>query len=99
MEQVSYLLAFLVNRWSSSFAGIAIASTMVWYLGPLIPGFRQPLTRALLILAVVMVWAVVNSIVTWRRRRRERALAAGVTGGATDGRDSKADAAEEVSLL
>ena len=99
MEQVSYLLAFLVNRWSSSFAGIAIASTMVWYLGPLIPGFRQPLTRALLILAVVMVWAVVNSIVTWRRRRRERALAAGVTGGATDGRDPKADAAEEVSLL
>ncbi|GGF34615.1 type VI secretion protein IcmF [Aliidongia dinghuensis] len=103
MQNVSSLLAYLITRWTTSFAGIAIACMLVWYLGPLVPGFGQPLTRALLILAVVLAWGVVNGAISWFRRRRERRLAAGVTdgvsGGAPDGRDAKADAAEEVARL
>src|SRR5579859_5271328 len=99
MQQVSGLLAYLINRWTTSFAGMAIAGMIVWYLGPLVPGCGLPLTRALLILALVIAWAAVNGIVSWRRCRREQALAAGVTDGALDGRDAKADAAEEVAQL
>jgi type VI secretion system protein ImpL len=99
MQQVSYLVAYFLNRWTTSFAGVAMASLLVWYLGPLVPGFSQPLTRALLILVVVLVWAAVNGVISWRRRRREGALAAGVTEGASGGRDARADAAEEVTQL
>src|SRR5579862_8112494 len=98
MQQISALLAYLINRWTTSFAGMAIACTLVWYLGPLVPGFGQPLTRALLMLAVVLVWAAVNAMVSWRRRHRERALVAGVTEG-EDPRNATADAAEEVAQL
>ena len=98
MQQISALLAYLINRWTTSFAGMAIACTLVWYLGPLVPGFSQPLTRALLMLAVVLVWAAVNAVVSWRRRDRERALVAGVTEG-EDPRNATADAAEEVAQL
>ena len=103
MQRISSLLAFLLNRWMASFAGLAVASMLVWYLGPLVPGFGSPLIRALLILAAVLVWAGVNGVLVWRRSRREAALAAGVTedaGEAPGGaRDAKADSAEEVARL
>jgi type VI secretion system protein ImpL len=99
MQQVSYLLVYLLNRWMTSFAGMAVACMLVWYLGPLVPGFNQPLVRVGLILALVLAWAAINGVISWRRRRRERNLAAGVTGDARDGRDAKADAAEEVAQL
>jgi type VI secretion system protein ImpL len=97
MQQVSNLLAMLLTRWTTSFAGIAIASMIVWYLGPLVPGFEQPLTRVLLILALVVAWGGINGAISWHRRRREHNLAAGVT--AEDGRDVRADAADEVARL
>jgi type VI secretion system protein ImpL len=97
MQPVSDLLARVLNRWTSSFAGIAVASLLVWYLGPLVPGLRGTLPRAALILAVVVIWAGLNAVITWMRRRRESALAVGVT--ESDESDAKADAAEEVSRL
>ncbi|MEA2767426.1 MAG: type secretion system protein ImpL [Acetobacteraceae bacterium] len=99
MQGVSQLAAILLGRWTMSFAGVAIAMMLVWYLGPLVPGGTQPLTRALLILAIVLVWAGVNGVMSWRRRRRERTLAVAVTEGAVQGRDARADAAEEVARL
>ena len=99
MQQVSNLLVYLLGRWMTSFAGMAIACMLVWYLGPLVPGFDRPLVRVLLILALVVVWAGVNGAISWHRRRRERALAAGVTDGAPGNRDTKADAAEDVAQL
>jgi len=99
MQQVSNLLVYLLNRWMASFAGMAVACMLVWYLGPLVPGFDQPLVRVLLILALVVAWAAINGIVSWHRRRRERALASGVTEGTLGARDAKADAAEEVARL
>jgi type VI secretion system protein ImpL len=100
MGNLNPLLAMLVSRWTSSFAGIAIASMLVWYLGPLVPGLRGQLPRALMILALVLVWALVNGVLSWIRRRRDRALAAGVTGTpVAGGRNVRADAAEEVARL
>jgi type VI protein secretion system component VasK len=75
------LLMMFGSRWGVSFAGLAIGSALVWYLGPLIPGLQGPLARALLIAGFVLIWAAVNGVLSWRRRRRDRALAAG---GASD---------------
>jgi type VI secretion system protein ImpL len=107
MLQVEQLLAVLLGRWTMSFAGAGIACMLVWYLGPLVPGGSQPLPRAVLIAAIILVWACVNAVISWYRRRRERALAAGVTDGAvhatTDGKQAgaalRSDAAEEVARL
>ncbi len=79
MSGIENLLAMLLGRWATSFAGLAIASTLVWYLGPLIPGFGGRLSRVLLILVLVMLWGGVNGVLSWRRRRRDRALTAGLT--------------------
>ena len=97
MQQLSTLLATLLNRWTASFAGIAVASLLIWYLGPLVPGFGSPLVRAMLILAAVLLWGAVNGVIGWHRRRRGQDLVAGVTGD--DRRDLKAEAAEEVARL
>jgi type VI secretion system protein ImpL len=103
MQQVQQLLAMLLGRWTMSLAGASIACMLVWYLGPLVPGGSQPLVRAVLIAAIILVWACVNAAISWYRRRREGALAAGVTDGAahatTDGAAPRSDAAEEVARL
>ncbi len=79
MSAIETLLATLLGRWATSFAGLAIAGTLVWYLGPLVPGLGSRLSRVALILLLVMLWAGVNAALSFRRRRRDRALAAGVT--------------------
>src|ERR1700733_2181009 len=112
MQQVSQLLAVLLGRWTMSFAGAGIACMLVWYLGPLVPGGSQPLPRALMILVVILLWAGVNLVLSWHRRRREGALAAAVTEGAASGTaaqgaahgaqaggNARADAADEVARL
>jgi type VI secretion system protein ImpL len=99
------LLMMFGSRWGVSFAGLAIGSALVWYLGPLIPGLQGPLARALLIAGFVLIWAAVNGVLSWRRRRRDRALAAGVVeadpeGPATKGhRASHAETTEEAARL
>jgi type VI secretion system protein ImpL len=103
MLQVQQLFAVLLGRWTMSFAGAGIACMLVWYLGPLVPGGSQPLPRAVLIAAIILVWAGVNAAVSWYRRRRERALAESVTDGAAHeartGAEARSDAAEEVARL
>ncbi len=97
MSGIENLLAMLLGRWSTSFAGLAIASTLVWYLGPLVPGLNGRLARVVLILVLVMLWAGINGVLSWRRRRRDRALTAGLTEEGTSGgrRPSPRDAGEE----
>ncbi|HVJ51857.1 MAG TPA: type VI secretion system membrane subunit TssM [Aliidongia sp.] len=100
MQNVEALIAYFLNRWTTSFAGIGMASLIVWYLGPLVPGFQNPLMRVGLILIFVLVWGAVNGALSWRRRRRENALVDGVAkGDAGPSRDLRADKAEEVGRL
>lgn len=95
MENLQSLAAMLLNRWSMSLAGAAMAATLVWYLGPLVPGLEEELPRALAILVIAVLWLGLNGAVTWRRRRREQALATGVAAESPDGQD----VAEEGVLL
>ena len=105
MSNLDGLLAMLLGRWMTSFAGLAIASALVWYLGPLVPALRDPLARAVLIAVFVLIWAMVNGVLTWRRRQRDRALTAGVMeasaeGPAVDGRqDRRAEITDETAKL
>ncbi|WP_419729097.1 type VI secretion system membrane subunit TssM [Lichenicola sp.] len=98
---LQYLVAMLLGRWTTSFAGLAIAGMLAWYLGPLIPGLSSTLSRALLIFLFVLIWFGVNGILSWRRRRRGRALAAAVVdgGAAPPHRSGRTEENEEVSQL
>lgn len=105
MENLQYLGAFFVNRWTTSFAGVGMASMLVWYLAPLVPGFESYFARSLLILALVILWGGANGAISWIRRRRENTLVQGLTGdggSAAAGpaeRDVRAATAEEVARL
>ena len=97
MEALAPLAALLLNRWSTSFAGLATASLLVWYLGPLVPGMNGALPRACAILALVLLWGAANGALSWRRRRRGHTLDAALTGGTAD--DSAADVSAEMAAL
>ena len=98
MNQLQTLVAMLANRWMRNFAGAAAASCIIWYLFPIVPALGAPLPRILAILAVVGVFFVWNGIATWRRRRGERALTAGIVGAGRDPKDAT-EASAEVALL
>lgn len=106
MNNLQYLGAFFVNRWTYSFAGVGMASMLVWYLAPLVPGFDGNLVRSLLVLGLVILWAGVNGAISWIRRRREATLAKGLTedaaageAGGADGRDVRTASQQEVARL
>jgi len=71
-QQVSYLLASLLSRRASGLAGTGLAMTLVWYLGPLVPGMGGPLPRAAAILVLALAW---TGVARGRRRRRRLAPA------------------------
>lgn len=75
-------LRFLLSRWVLSLLGVVVLGLLVWFFGPLLATFEEWLPRLLVILGFVVVWAVTNLLLDWRRRRRERTLEAGVTEGA-----------------
>lgn len=98
-QQLQYLAAALLNRWTTSLPGVAIACMLAWYLGPLVPGLSSTLSRALLMVGFVLIWAVVNFVIGRVRRRRDRALTEGIADGAGDIADDKTRSAEEVARL
>lgn len=75
-------LHFLLSRWVLSLVGVAVLGLLVWFFGPLLEFLEGWLTRLLVIVGFVLIWAATNVLLDWRRRRRERTLEAGVTEGA-----------------
>lgn len=69
----------LFSRWVLSFVGTALLGGLVWVFGPFVPTLEGVLARALIILALLALWVGVNVWIGWRRRKREAALAKGVT--------------------
>ena len=97
MEPLATLAALLLNRWSTSFAGLATASLLVWYLGPLLPGMNGAVPRACTILALVVMWGAVNGALSWRRRQRGHRLGEALTGNTAA--DAGAEVSAEISAL
>ncbi len=99
MSQISSLIMMFANRWGSGIAGFAIASTIIWYLFPVIPAFQDPAVRVAAILAMLAVCLIVTAVRAWRKRRREGALAQAITGGGRNPKEAKAEADDEVARL
>ena len=91
------LFAFLIARWALSFVGTALLGTLVWFFGPFLSFLESWEIRVALIILMFLVWAGTNLLLDWRRRRRDAALAEGVT--ATSADPSALASAEEAAAL
>ena len=97
------LLRFLGSRWFLTGIGTLLLAGLVWYLGPLLPFLEGWIARLAVVLVMLAVWAGVNLLLDWRRRRRDRALTDGVAAnavaGASAGDKSASASAEEVGAM
>ena len=92
------------SRWFRSFFGVAVVSVLIWLLGPLLGlGELHPLhtevARAIVIVAIVAAWLVLNVIQELRARRRDAELAAGAAAPDAAVKETEKASAEEVALL
>jgi type VI secretion system protein ImpL len=94
---MSAVLAFLVARWVLTFIGTALLAALLWVFGPFLEALEDWVVRLVVILLMFAVWAGVNLLFDWRRRRCERALAEGVAAGAPD--PAEVASAEEAAAL
>ncbi len=71
-------------RWLITLLGVQLLCAVVWILGPLL-SVLEPLTpRICLVAAALIVWAIANLALDWRRSNREAALANGIASGADE---------------
>src|SRR4051812_40067112 len=83
----------LVSRWCISFIGVVLLLVgLVWLFGPLLPAFEDWPARAAVTSSLLLVWVGSNTLLDVRARRRDTALAQGITAGA-------AGEAQEVQAL
>ncbi len=92
-------LNFLVSRWCVSFIGAAVLAALVWFFAPFIPGLGGVVARLVIIIGIFTVWLGVNLLLSWRRRKREDLLAAGVTAPAPGGQAAAEDLAAMAAKL
>lgn len=80
------VIRFLLSRWVLTFVGAALLACLVWFFGPLLSALEDPIVRAVILLAIFVVWLVVNLLLHLRREKADAALAQGATEGpsATD---------------
>jgi len=92
MNNLVSALPLVMGRWGGSFLGVILLAYTLWSYGPLIPWLSSPAARIAGVLVLLLLWAAPNIWADRRRRKRERALADGVT---TSDADPTADAAAE----
>ncbi len=91
------VLRFLGSRWFLSFVGVVLLSVLVWLFGPFLEFLEGWIARAIVIAAMLLIWAAVNFWLDRRRRKNEAALVAGVTAAPVD--PTAAASAEEVAAM
>src|ERR1051326_7754768 len=96
-DLMSAVVAFLVARWVLTFLGAALLAAILWFFGPFLAALEEWSVRLILILLMFGVWAGLNLLLDWRRRRREAALAEGVAAAQPD--SAALASAEEVAAL
>jgi len=94
---MSAVLAFLVARWVLTFIGTALLAALLWFFGPFLAALEDWAVRLVLIVLMFAVWAGLNLLFDWRRRRRDAALSEGVAAAAPD--SAAMASAEEVAAL
>ena len=92
-----FLGALWGSRWLLTGIGALLLALLAWFFGPLL-AFLEPIgARAAVVAVIALAWFCANVLMSYRRRRTDQALAAGVTAGAMD--PSAAASAEEVAAL
>ena len=91
------ILRVMLSRWMLSFAGVALLALLTWLFGPLLTVLEDWLPRLLIVAVLLAAWAGANFLLDARRRRRDRALTAGLT--ATSAEPGPDAAQEEAAAL
>ena len=91
------VLRFLGSRWFLSFIGVALLSVLVWLFGPFLSFLEGWITRAIVIVVMLLIWLGVNFWLDRRRKKNEDDLVEGVTAAQAD--PSAAASAEEVAAM
>jgi type VI secretion system protein ImpL len=91
------VLRFLGSRWFLSFIGVALLGVLIWLFGPFLSFLESWISRAIVILVMLLIWGGVNFWLDRRRRRNENALVEGVTAAQTD--TTASASAEEVAAM
>jgi type VI secretion system protein ImpL len=91
------IVRFLVSRWFLTFIGTALLAVLLWLFGPFLTFLEDWLPRAIIIAAMLALWAAANYGLDRRRKRNETALVQGVTAAQAD--PSAAASAEEVAAM
>jgi type VI secretion system protein ImpL len=91
------VLRFLGSRWFLSFVGLVLLAVLVWLFGPFLWFLEDRLTRAIVIAAMLLIWAGVNLWLDRRRKKNEAALIQGVTAVQAD--PAAAASAEEAAAM
>jgi type VI secretion system protein ImpL len=91
------VLRFLGSRWFLSFIGVALLSVLVWLFGPFLSFLESWITRAIVIVVMLLIWLGLNFWLDRRRMKNENALVQGVTAVQAD--PSAAASAEEVATM
>jgi type VI secretion system protein ImpL len=84
-------------RWASSLLGVSVISAVLWTFGPYLEPLQSAWVRLGLIVAIFAAWALSNLAFDFFRRRREKALVAGVAAPEPD--PSARMAAEESAAM
>jgi type VI secretion system protein ImpL len=87
----------LYSRWLLSFIGTALLALVVWYFGPLLDALEPVAARLGIVLVMLLIWAVINFLLDWRRRRRDTVLVEGVAEPAPDA--TAQASADEIAAL
>lgn len=92
------LIRFLGSRWFLSAIGAVLLALLVWFFGPLLTFLEGIVIRAVIVLAIIVIWLVANLWIDHRRRQRDAALEKGVAAGAAVD-PAIAASAEEVAAI
>ncbi|MEM7047297.1 MAG: type VI secretion system membrane subunit TssM [Pseudomonadota bacterium] len=86
--------AIFLSRWVVSFIGVVLVGILLWLFAPLVAfGESRPLesvtARVLTIVILILVWMVINLLLSWRAHRIDQKLSQDMTDSQEDAENSQ----------
>ncbi len=95
----------LSTRWFISLLGVLILAALIWFFGPLFAfaDYRPldgPITRLVVILVLLFIWAMFNILLLLRARRTDKEMTEEIIAAPAEPGDTASEASqEEIALL